>query len=190
MKILLSEDHIYSVDGQKMPGVSEIMDAAGIIDKRWYNERACLRGTYVHKAVELYHTTGLNLNSLDSEVAPFFNGYMEFLKDSDFKPVIVEKLSYSPLYMYCGTPDLIGYLNGELVLIDIKSGNIPKWAAIQTAAYKELFGNTIEGKPITKRMALQLKANGRYNLKIYRSRLDLDVFLAALTVYNFKHGRL
>jgi len=190
MKITLNNDHVYQVDGAIKPGVSEILQGAGIIDTRWYNDHACLRGTYVHKAVQLYHRAGLNFKTLDPALEPYVRAYLDFLKRTDFRPVIIEEPGYDPVYDYCGTPDLIGYLKDELVLIDIKTGARPKWVGLQTAAYKKLFGLKIDLKPIVHRFALELRGNGKWSLTMLSNPRDIEIFLAAVSIHHFKRGRI
>ncbi len=191
MKITLDENHIYKVDGAVIPGVSEILQSAGIVDTRWHNDAACIRGTYVHKAVELYHTVGLNMNSLDDVIKPYFEAYMAFLQTARFHPIAVEKEFYHSTYMYCGKPDLVGYLNGDLVLLDIKTGSVSKWAELQTAAYKALIGRQVDSKPINYRAALNLKSNGKWNLIPYKENAHhWEVFQSALTIYHYKQGKI
>lgn len=190
MEILLSDDHEYTVDGIEKPGVSEILQGAGLIDSRWYNDHACLRGIYVHKAIQIYHKCGLNFKTLDSELRPYVDAYLDFLKRTAFKPILIEKKMHDPIYDYCGTPDLIGYLKDELVIIDIKTGIRPKWVGLQTAAYKRLCGARVENKTIVHRFALELRSNGRWSLTMLSNRKDIEVFLAAVTIHHFKSGRI
>lgn len=189
MKINLNEDHIYTVEGTTQPGVSEILQSAELIDTRWYNDRACTRGIYVHKAIEIYHRQGLNFRTLDDELRPYVEAYLDFLKRTEFRPIIIEEPSFHPVYQYCGTVDLIGHLDA-LSLIDIKTGARPKWVGLQTAAYKALWGSRVEGKPISHRYALELRGNGKWALTRLSNKTDLEVFMAALTIYNFKNGRI
>jgi hypothetical protein len=165
------------------------MDAAGLIDKTWYNDHACLRGTYVHKAVQLHHNGGVNFGKLDDEIKPYFDCYLDFLDIMKFKVIACEIMGYHSVYQYCGTADLIGrFPNSEdLSIIDIKTGAIPFWAAIQTQAYKLIFGQT---RNISDRYGLQLKPKGKFSLKAFNNTRDYDVFMSCLTLYNFKKGLL
>jgi len=189
-KITCDESHVYRVDGQIKPGVTTVLQAAGLIDTTWFSDDAALRGTYVHRAVELYHTAGLDMDSLDSIIRPYFEAYLDFLTKSCFRVALVERPLWCQTYDYCGRPDLVGWLNDTLVLLDIKTGAPQKWAGPQTAGYCQLVGSMVDGYQITQRVALQLSSNGKWKLVPFNSRNDLPVFLAALTVWNFKNGRL
>jgi hypothetical protein len=185
MKTLaISKEHVYTVDGIEKPGVNEIMKAAGLIDDMWYNDTACLRGTYVHKAVHLHHTVGLNTKTLDSELIPYMDAYYDFLSVTGFSPVIIEEPAYCEDYGYCGSVDLIGDVNEENSLIDIKTGSVPKWVGVQTSAYENLWKES----KIKKRFALNLKPTGKWSLIPLNNRKDLSVFLSCLTVFNYKKG--
>ena len=190
MTVICDENHVYTVNGVKKPGVSEIMEAAGLIDRTWFNEHACLRGQYVHRAIQLHHTDGLDRASLDAEILPYFAGSRVFLRQSGFRPVLVETPMHDPIYDFCGTPDLIGWLGDRLVLIDVKTGAPADWHKIQTAAYQHLAGGRVEGMRIASRVGLYLSDTGRYTTREYVHRNDISVFLAALTILNFKNGKL
>lgn len=182
--------HIYSYKGRRVPSVTQTLEAAGLINTDFFNDEAALRGTYVHKAIEFYHNGGLNLTSLDGVIRPYVEAYFDFEKTMKFRPLYTEKLVFDPVYKYAGRLDLVGPLSGKMSVIDIKTGVPQPWTAAQLAAYRAALHKTVEIAPITGRYALQLKPSGKWSLKPYNDPRAFDVFLAALTIYNFKNGRI
>ena len=46
------ETHIYTVDGEVLPSVTQILKDMGFIDVTWFNDYARERGSLVHKIIE------------------------------------------------------------------------------------------------------------------------------------------
>ena len=53
-------------------------------------------------------------------------------------PVCLEMPLVSEQYQFGGMPDYLGYINGDLVLADYKTGGIYRESTIQTCAYRQL----------------------------------------------------
>ena len=177
--------HRYSLDGRELVSVTQALTEAGFIDPRWYTDEAALRGTYVHAAVALHAAGDLAVDSLDSALAPFFDGYLAFRQESGFVVEACEERVHDPLMGYAGTLDLRGQFPGRdgVDVIDIKTGSIPSWVGYQTAAYARL----VHGR---RRWALNLRADGTYRLEPLTKRTDESIFLAALLVAQAKRGWL
>jgi len=67
-----------------------------------------------------------------------FLSWLEWGKGKDIKPVLLETPLVSEMYQYGGTPDFLGYLNGDIVLMDYKTGGIFREAYIQACSYRHL----------------------------------------------------
>lgn len=120
-------------------------------------------GTAVHEAVEL-HTMGKRDDEcravfetrfpFDTEKqAKCISGYEAYLAwAKNFKVQIVERevQLVSEKHRYGGTPDAIGMIGGELVLLDWKTSNaIYSDYLIQLAAYARLWDEHHPDRPIT-----------------------------------------
>jgi len=91
-------------------------------------------GTRVHDAVESQINGEKPL--VDADVAPFAVAFNKFIEETGFKPLISEGTIFNEKECYAGTFDIIGDLDGDLVLVDTKSGNnIYPEVALQLAAY-------------------------------------------------------
>ena len=184
------EKHEYSVDGEKIPSVSEILfplSAERYAELNPYMlKSAAARGTAVHEACEAIDY------GLDPEIDPSISGYIkayyEFLRDYKPKWEMVEKIIGYVRYadekpLYCGTIDRYGEIDGYKAVVDIKTyatltqeGFLS--GSCQTALYRDAIESHIQadgipemvkgidafdedGKPI-RRYILHLKSDGNY----------------------------
>ena len=174
------EKHEYSVDGVKVPSVSEILaplnaDRYGEINQAVLRS-AAERGKAVHELCE-----AIDYEIEPEEVMPELEGYMDayyqFLFDHDVEWQMVEQIvacyrgveGEPPLY--CGTVDRFGIVDDELAVVDIKTyasmtTEAQMTASCQTALYADTLGEPCRPK----RYILHLKKDGKYRL------IDLDNF--------------
>ena len=173
----------YVLNGVRLPSVTEVLALAGM--DRWENvplsvlQKAKIRGSDVHEWLE-----GIDLGLLaglepDERVAPYATGYIEWKERSGFEIDLVEKVVVNELFLYAGTLDRTGTLNGKRYLIDIKTGEPTKAAALQTAGYAEC----LEGE--WNRATLWLKPDGPAVLDPHKDRNDRDDFLSAVRVAHW-----
>ena len=182
-----AEKHEYSVDGEKIPSVSEILNPLnaeryGLLNAMVLQE-AARRGTAVHEATEQIDYE-LEPDE-DPEIEGYVNAYYQFLFDHDADWLMIEQIV--PYYrcegeppIYAGTVDRFGWVDDELAVVDIKtyasmSTEAQLTASCQTALYRDaiMWGKDSWAddytKPI-KRYVLHLKKDGKYRL------IDLDNF--------------
>ena len=161
------EKHEYSIDGVKIPGVTEILSPITASGYSKINpmvlEHAALKGTLVHEWCEMYDY-GCAEESMPTELIGYCQAYAEFCEV--YKPEwigIEEMVSYKD--WFAGRIDRFGILNGvERALIDIKTIQSPSTknhisVCCQTAAYvyalEEWEAN---------RYALYLRSDGTFRL--------------------------
>ena len=171
--------HTYTYNGRVIPSVTTIIKEAGIVNTSWYTKKGATRGSKVHKLTEWYDKKK-KLPPLGKKGLAYLKAYKAFLSDSGFIPDLIEEQVYNAEWQYAGTLDRTGTLGGTRVLIDIKSGAIPAWAGIQTAAYAGCLSERVT------RYVLQLKDNGSYKLKKFDQASDFAVFKACVTIYKWK----
>ncbi len=179
--------HTYSIDGIVVPSVTQVLTVAGLLDPRWYTEESKARGKAVHAACHYIDEGDLDWSTVHPLVVPYVRAYEKFVKDTGFKPKLIEKAVCNETYFFAGTLDRFGFLQDDDCgdLIDIKSGASEPWHSIQMAGY----GLCLPHMP--RRRALYLKKDGSYKLgAIYTNPQDAGVFLSALTIANWKrlHG--
>lgn len=184
--------HQYFIDGVEVPSVTTILKSAGIIDDRFYTEVGRERGTAVHLACQLLDEDDLDFDSVAEEISGYLKAYQSFKKDSGFVPLKIEEGVYNRVYQYAGRYDRLGEIDGKIVLMDIKTGAIPKWVELQLIGYEtaivdmgRVFQNFVN--PVEELFALQLRENGAYTLKaIEGGREKQEVFLSAVRLYHWK----
>ncbi|NIQ92421.1 MAG: hypothetical protein GWN93_26950 [Deltaproteobacteria bacterium] len=188
------DTHEYRLHGVVVPGVTDVMKTAGLIDGWFYDEFSLKRGQAVHRATELHDKGVLKSSSIHPVVEPFYRAYTSFLGDTGFRPLIIEAWGIDHVYRFGGMVDRVGLLNGDVALIDIKTGGLPWWTAVQTSAYERLLVNNyfkcnypeeiIANAKTFKRYGLQLRNNGRYSLTHYSDPENWLDFVAALRLYR------
>lgn len=174
--------HSYTIDGQPVPSVTQILADMGFIDTTWFTEYGRERGKLVHRIIHWHITGELDEATIDPELQGYLDAWGAFIADTGFVSTETEKPLGSVLHRFCGTPDHIGILNGREAAVDAKTGVIAPWAGIQLAGYEIL-----KGKPL-KRFALQLKENGKYSIKPFTDRQDRGMFLSALACWWWQHN--
>jgi hypothetical protein len=174
--------HTYHFDGQLVPGVTSIL--APLTDFGFVApeilQAAQAFGKAVHKACELDDLGTLDGSSLDPALEPYLCGWQKFSEENEVDWAMIEAPVFHPKMRYAGTLDRFGKVKGDPAVVDIKSSAV-LYPAVgpQLAAYK----NAITGvPPLTKRIAVQLKADGTYTAKTYTEPTDWPLFCSLLTV--------
>lgn len=190
--------HRYLLDGRSVPSVTAVLRSTGISVAPPIPEAemafALARGSALHAACELLDAGTLDEDSVDPAIAGRLDGYRRFREEVLFDRVGSELRVASIVYRYAGTLDLVGWIHGELSVVDLKSAASPDAAtAIQTAAYARAWQEShllagCETGHVGRTYSLNLRDDGTYRL----TRLDLlepnawQVFLAALTVHTWR----
>ena len=176
-----AETHTYTMDKVKLPSVTQIMAPITHPLYSKVNEyvlnKAARRGTEIHKWVELY----------DKEKQESFNprvqAYIKWCKDTKQEPIENELRLYHKTLLYAGTLDKLCEINGEIVLVDVKTTSQlhEDIVAVQCSAYREMLLS--HGRRVDKIAALQLNKDGTY---VYKELKDkFDIFLALYKIYSF-----
>lgn len=178
--------HTYTLDGQRLVGVTSVLQDAGLIDTTYFTDEARERGTRVHIAVEAY--LKYDDDAVTEEIQPYLDAFKKAQRELQFEVLESEIRLHSAAWRYAGTADCIAMMDGVLFLLDWKSGAAQKSTAIQTVAYAEAYWE--EKKiPIIRRGGVHLQNDGLYKFKEYTDHQgDLNVFHSALTVANWKRN--
>ena len=197
--LALDDAHVYRLDGQVIPGCTEVIRAAGLMDydgaPEDVMERARWRGSAVHRACWFDDEGTLDEEKLAAEVWPYLLAWRA-AKDTlgititsrDF--LAIEAPIYHAILRYGVTPDrLIRRPDGMCCAIDLKTGSLQPWMAIQLAAQVMAVGGSWYHR-IACRLAPSRTPPFIY--RIYpRSEIaaDFAVFQGALAIYNWKAAR-
>lgn len=212
----LDENHVYRLDGVVIPGCTQVLKAMGCTPGFNFMSEDQLefyrsRGHAVHKAVELSIRGELDKRTLDQrEVKPYLVGWERFCNDHRVDVVEIKRGSalsdlvgrdgffteiplHHKSFRYGVTPDVIGCIDGQYGVIEIKatSAHAPA-TGLQLAA--QLFA--VRGLMAdfgTQRIGLRLlKDEPYYDMRHYTEKSDEAVWLSLLNSYNWltKHKLL
>lgn len=178
-----AETHTYRIDGERVPSVTQVLEGAGLIDTRWFNDEARTRGTYVALATQYYDEGTLDYDALDDELKPYVMAWERFLAGDDTREVLrIEQRVWHTALRFAGTLDrtiLMGTTKRKYVL-DIKTGSAAPWHQLQTAGYAECLVG------LWCRASIILYDDASYHFNVHDSRSDRDVFRSALNLYHWK----
>lgn len=183
------EAHAYWVGNMRIPGTTEVLRGLGVIDTRWAEERDLIRGSAVHLACKFLAEKRLSWDSVDPSIFGYVQAYSNFLNMEKFVPVRNEIPTHHPLYLYGVTPDSIGYEKADSfspMLVEIKTGQMPKWAALQTAAQAmaEAIQQNMAWQKI-RRVGLELHRDGTYKIVDFTDPNDGPVFLSMVASFTW-----
>ena len=183
--------HTYTVNGVRFPSVTEVVSVlrpeSGARDDVLEYKRQI--GKAVHKAIELMEAGTLDTDSLDPAIVPFVEAFRKFKAETGFTVLHSEMIVYSKKLRVAGTLDLTGMRGGkpQVELLDLKAvWTMGDETAIQTVGYAICY-EELTGVKIDRRGGLQLLRDGTYRYFGYPDRNDRNVFLAALTIHNWKN---
>lgn len=199
-----AHQHKYYVGDRELISVTTLLKIMGL---QWYPDNEAVRlkmelGSYVHQITEYYDKNRLgysvkfypeNIYKNDAirkengmhEALPYFEAYKKFLQDTDCEIVEVETRYYHPAWWYAGTIDRLVRLNGQLAILDLKTGIPIPATALQIGGYAELYRHWQGVTP--KGHVLYLQKDGNYKLKeIERIPEQANTFLSALSIHYWK----
>jgi len=190
------QEHKYQLDGKPVPCVSDILQDCGITDFSKVHKKvldfAQKRGKAIHKACHLHDIGDLDTLSMDKRIEPYLDAWIKFKHDTGFMVKHSELIVGSKIFYFAGRLDKLGTLESKNTLIDVKSGPILPGVAIQLSAYELAYNEdkTFREK-IRRREAVQLKDDGTwaYGPNDLFGPTDRSIFLAALSIFNFKRRR-
>jgi hypothetical protein len=183
------------------PGISfdeiEIKDMLDSASRQYLikRDKAADIGTCVHKFCEDYINFKLGKSEQPEEpINPLIkngaNSFLKWVTDNNVEFVFTERKIYSQKYGYAGTLDILGKVNGNLAIIDIKtSKGIYSSYHLQVAAYREALIEELD-LDIKESWILKLgKEDGSFEAKRIDSngdnhKKDFEGFFGALKVYR------
>ena len=149
-------------------------------------------GTLVHEYIEdLLNKGKVDLpKDTEEHIKKYMQSFIEWYNEADIIPVELELQLYHKDVPFSGTADLVGYLDGKLVMIDWKTGyEYPTNHQIQLCCYKELFDQIFPKDPIKHIYGLYVKSGWRkkptYKLREYK--YDNKISEALDYLWNFNN---
>ena len=158
--------HTYYYKGVRVPSVTQLMRFGNLTEPYKGVDPAVVanagrRGSEVHKLIE-GHCAGMSVTPTD-ETLPYFNAYLAFCEDYNFKLLLSEVRLYSKKYRYAGTVDAYGDISGGFkTIVDFKcSWKIDVSVIYQLQAYRQMWKECFEGENV-QIAALHLRRDGTY----------------------------
>lgn len=181
--------HTYTLNGRTLLSVTQVLKAAGLteyLDRIPPDvlEKARQRGVAVHAACQFLDEGDLDWNTVHPSIIGYVHAWEKFKTDTGIVFTEIEKRRYHPLYLFAGTPDRVGILNGRPCIPDIKTYEAPEWGGIQTAGYEIMLRS--KEIPLYDRYAVHLKDDGKYKITQYKDSEDGKMFMACLAVAQWK----
>lgn len=185
--ILLPEEHIYQVDGEVVPSVSELTrfisrEIYRDVDQRFL-EIAADRGTAVHKATEVLDK--FRKAEVDEVTAPFLKAYVKYLKETNPEYQKIEWSVCHPDRLYCGTIDRVFTdADGKHHIVDIKTtANIDKGHKTVYTAQLSLYQLAVAAEfPDAQLEILQLKKDETF--KLIPLEFNEPLAMACITIHE------
>ena len=178
------EKHEYSYGGKQLPSVTTVIKKVLNIEYPDYAIYHATRGTYVHKAIELWFKGVLDFETIDEAVKPYLDSFIKFQEKAKIEPVILEERFADKNISFAGTVDIVGKVKGKTYLFDIKTGQKQDSYNVQMAGYKKLLNDNdinIDGIYI-----LDLKPTGCKVIKVENIEKYWGLFEGMLKVYWYK----
>ena len=181
--IFNESDHSYLLNGKNLVSVTQVIQSVGLINFDGISpdilRRAAEYGKAVHLACALADVGDLDEDALDENLRGPLDAWRSFRGGMSFDAI--EQPLCHPDYGFAGIPDrIVGY--PKPTIYDIKTGTtIYPSTAIQLAGYAIL-----ADIPTARRLAVQLKPDGKYQIHEYKDRKDREIFLACLAIYNWR----
>lgn len=168
------------------PRVTRILEATGISDfSKIRNADFYLqRGQDVHMICESIDKGEPDYWS-GTDLEGYAQSYINFKTETGFVPQLIEHPVYHDIWKYKGTLDRTGRFAAFTGpnLVDIKSGIVAEWTALQTAAYT---GCLLEPETF-RRWGLSLSKAGKFKLTEFKNyRSDINYFYSLVAAV---HGR-
>ena len=178
------EKHEYSYGGKQLPSVTTVIKEILNIEYPDYAIYHATRGTFVHKAIELWFKGVLDFETVDEAVKPYLDSFIKFQEKAKIEPVILEERFADKNITFAGTVDIVGKVKGKTYLFDIKTGQKQDSYNAQMAGYKKLLNDNdiyIDGIYI-----LDLKPTGCKVIKVENIEKYWGLFEGMLKVYWYK----
>ena len=178
------EKHEYSYGGKQLPSVTTVIKEVLNIEYPDYAIYHATRGTYVHKAIELYLKNNLDFGSIDETIKPYLDSFITFQNKANIEPVLLEERFADKNISFAGTVDIVGKVKGKTYLFDIKTGQKQDSYNAQMAGYKKLLNDNdidIDGIYI-----LDLKPAGCKVIKVENIEKYWGLFERMLRVYWYR----
>ena len=166
-------------------GITRALAAAGATNFDFVDDEARWKGSEVHRLIQLYDERKLYEESVPEELRGYLAAHKKFMAETSFVPTRIEFKVESKALGLRGRIDRAGLLKGKRTIVDFKTGSISPAVALQLC----LGGHLLDPSVWFGRIAVQLKADGKYSMKhfpLMQWGADLATALACVRVSQWK----
>lgn len=162
------------------------------IDHRKHLDYLAGIGTLSHSMI-FHHLKGEEIATADYSqnqivsASNSFESFLEWEKQHELKPLLLEEQLVSEKYKYGGTPDFYGFIDGCETLLDFKSSGIYEDQFIQLAGYVNLLKES--GKKVGACKILVIptdKDKGFREAQREDVSVHFEIFKRCLDIYNLR----
>lgn len=183
-EVIIDPNHRYWVGGNLIPSVSNILDVF-FPPSCFYTEEGRTNGHERHEWYS-YLAQGIEPDfAPDEKISGAVKGFRKYLAEVKPEYVSGEIPYYHPILRFCGTPDSVSKISGQLAVVDYKPKAKNKRTIAQTAFYYLLLNaNAI---PVRTRYELRLY-DGIYRLENHLDPQDMrraEILVAAYHASQF-----
>lgn len=175
-----SDAHVYHLDGRRIPGISEVLRAAGVIGPEMAQipEQYRIRGLAVHEWTEADDLGRVTPSMvIPPIVAPYLEAWRRFRREACPQIIAVEELVYERLGRFATRVDRRVTLNGGEWLLNLKTGgaypHYPIQCAMEALCYRVGM----------RRACVHLSKEGAYKLVEHTDPRDFRVAEQAIRTY-------
>jgi hypothetical protein len=181
-----AEDHTYRIGDTELISVTTVLKEAGLIDTRWYNEEAALRGTTVAIATMLADEGDLDLDKVGEECRGCVEAWERFKDEMGF---VVYESEYNVSNRQLGIAGRVDRIGAFAIvvqgrwLLELKTGSQQEWHWLQLAGYRECVDFAAQVAVV------YLKEDGGYTFhrRDFSQHLnDRQTFKSAIAIANWK----
>lgn len=181
------DTHTYTYGELELPSVTQVLKMLGgkYNPNKKLAEEYMARGTYIHKACEMYEKDELDLDLCEHQA--FVKAWIKWLDfhKQDLVTIALEIPVYHKTLFYAGTIDRVYAIGGKTYVLDIKTGTPRKEDKIQSWAYVHALRShecKADGA-----MLVYLKKDETYKqVVVDQYEGNFDLFRNALGVYRWR----
>lgn len=195
--------HRYFVDGEPVPSVTQVLEAAGLgVDYAAVPPAVLIhareRGRHVDACCDLLDQDDLDWRSVHPEARPYVEAWGRFRVAEGYRPVAAKPRVYHPEHGYAGEPDTVGQVGPRWVVLDRKATtkvSVTYGCQLGGYAVPGLWVAEAGGElapvpwPAPARAVVQLRPDATYRVVPYERPDDLVAFLGAVALWRWRQAR-
>lgn len=188
----------FAGEGMKQqPSITGILTASGLFNFDNHTIEGRERGSECHGGFEQIVKKQILWHLINPDIAGYLQAFEKYMRQNMAGATIIacETPLYSPVFRYCGTPDMLSYMPGASGLMgavdEFKTGaEDKKYERLQTGGQIQLARENYPQVNFLARRAVHLQQDGNYKITpLSRHTFDFQDFLVAKRFKELKDER-